>query len=152
MNKVFKVVWNKTKGCWTVASELAKSYGRAGGVAKRRRLKHTVAGVSVTAVLMSGLNIQSVEAFYHHDYLYNYYGNLGGDYAVEGAKAEGVVGAILFNPVNTTTDFTGSFTKAKTYSYDTLVGFNAFGKPLISRGVISQNYGNVTRITSKTSW
>lgn len=26
MNKVFKIVWSKTKGCYVVASEFAKSH------------------------------------------------------------------------------------------------------------------------------
>lgn len=29
MNKVFKIVWSKTKGCYVVASEFAKSHHRS---------------------------------------------------------------------------------------------------------------------------
>lgn len=32
MNKVFKIVWSKTKGCYVVASEFAKSHQSNGNL------------------------------------------------------------------------------------------------------------------------
>ena len=31
MNKIYKVVWNKTKNCYVVANELAKGHTRGNG-------------------------------------------------------------------------------------------------------------------------
>ncbi|WP_298706692.1 ESPR domain-containing protein [uncultured Veillonella sp.] len=45
MNKIFKIIWSKTKGCYVVASEFAKSH-QAGGVKRTRRL---------TAAIMTAL-------------------------------------------------------------------------------------------------
>lgn len=28
MNKIYKLIWNKAKNCWVVASELAKGHGK----------------------------------------------------------------------------------------------------------------------------
>lgn len=36
MNKVFKIVWSKTKGCYVVASEFAKSHQSGATRASRK--------------------------------------------------------------------------------------------------------------------
>lgn len=46
MNKIFKVVWSKTKGCFVVASELAKSH--QGGT---RRVKRISVALMVALIL-----------------------------------------------------------------------------------------------------
>ncbi|HWQ61319.1 MAG TPA: ESPR domain-containing protein, partial [Negativicutes bacterium] len=35
MNRIYKVVWNRTRACWQVVSELAKSVGRRKAVGRR---------------------------------------------------------------------------------------------------------------------
>ncbi|MDO4921286.1 MAG: ESPR-type extended signal peptide-containing protein [Phascolarctobacterium sp.] len=49
MNKIFKVVWNKARGCYVVASEFAKSRTKSGRAAK-------AAAVAVAAALTLGMN------------------------------------------------------------------------------------------------
>lgn len=63
MNKIFKVVWSKTKGCFVVASELAKSH--QGGT---RRVKRISVALMVALILAPQMIT----------YAYNYI-NVGGD-------------------------------------------------------------------------
>lgn len=63
MNKIFKVVWSKTKGCFVVASELAKSH--QGGT---RRVKRISVALMVALILAPQMTT----------YAYNYI-NVGGD-------------------------------------------------------------------------
>ena len=47
MNKIFKVIYNRAKHCYVVASELAKSYSKGGGSRSIRRAMVTL-GVAVS--------------------------------------------------------------------------------------------------------
>ena len=59
MNKIYKVIWNKAKGCYQVASEFAHQQGRGGST--KSAVKHTAAVLTVMALLggISGMNIVS---------------------------------------------------------------------------------------------
>ena len=49
MNKIYKLIWSKTKNCWVVASELAKGYGK-----NKSRIKNSLLAVFVTSALLAG--------------------------------------------------------------------------------------------------
>ena len=57
MNKVYRVIFNVKKGCYTVASEIAKRTGKSGGT-----MKSAVVAASVLVVLASLGGISSVDA------------------------------------------------------------------------------------------
>ena len=59
MNKIYKVIWNKAKGCYQVASEFAHQQGRGGST--KSAVKHTAAVLTVMALLggISGMHIVS---------------------------------------------------------------------------------------------
>ena len=57
MNKVYRVIFNVKKGCYTVVSEIAKQTGKSGGT-----MKSAVVAASVLAVLASLGGISSVDA------------------------------------------------------------------------------------------
>ena len=59
MNKIYKVIWNKAKGCYQVASEFAHQQGRSGST--KSAVKHTAAVLAVMALLggISGINMVS---------------------------------------------------------------------------------------------
>ena len=57
MNKVYRVIFNVKKGCYTVVSEIAKRTGKSGGT-----MKSAVVAASVLAVLASVGGITSVDA------------------------------------------------------------------------------------------
>lgn len=50
MNKIFKLIWSKTKNCWVVASELAKGHAKS----TSGRAKGSVLAASVLTVLLGG--------------------------------------------------------------------------------------------------
>lgn len=52
MNKIYKLIWSKTKNCWVVASELAKGHGKN---KSRREGKSLLAVAVMTALLGSAL-------------------------------------------------------------------------------------------------
>lgn len=49
MNKIFKLIWSKTKNCWVVASELAKGHGK-----DKSRVKNSLLAVFVMSALLAG--------------------------------------------------------------------------------------------------
>ena len=50
MNKIYKLIWSKTKNCWVVASELAKGHGKN----KSRREGKSLLAVAVMTALLGG--------------------------------------------------------------------------------------------------
>ncbi len=63
MNKIYKVVWNKTKNCYVVANELAKGHTRGNGSRSLGRQTVRVLGaLLVSAYLVGGYGVQSVWA------------------------------------------------------------------------------------------
>ena len=58
MNRIYKVIWNKAKGCYQVASEFAHQQGRGGSTKSAR---HLAAVLAVTALLggFSGIYVAS---------------------------------------------------------------------------------------------
>lgn len=49
MNKIYKLIWSKTKNCWVVASELAKGHGN-----NKSRVKNSLLAVFVMTALLAG--------------------------------------------------------------------------------------------------
>ncbi|MFQ9400923.1 MAG: ESPR domain-containing protein [Dialister sp.] len=49
MNKIYKLIWSKTKNCWVVASELAKGHGK-----DKSRIKNSLLAVFVMSALLAG--------------------------------------------------------------------------------------------------
>lgn len=49
MNKIYKLIWSKTKNCWVVASELAKGHGK-----NKSRIKNSLLAVFVISALLAG--------------------------------------------------------------------------------------------------
>ena len=49
MNKIYKLIWSKTKNCWVVASELAKGYGK-----NKSRIKNSLLAAFVMSALLAG--------------------------------------------------------------------------------------------------
>ena len=111
MNRIYNVIWSKTKKCYVVVSEIVKS---GGGKVKSLHMSKTLARmgtVMAVAALLAGVNITSVNAVDTHDkaiiingvyggyatakdggnewsYLYNY-NNPGNMYALDGSASTG---------------------------------------------------------------
>ena len=111
MNRIYNVIWSKTKKCYVVVSEIVKS---GGGKVKSLHTGKTHArmgAVMAVAALLAGVNITSVNAVDTHDkaiiingvyggyatakdggnewsYLYNY-NNPGNMYALDGSASTG---------------------------------------------------------------
>ena len=108
MNKVYRVVFNVKKGCYTVVSEIAKRTGKPGGVLK----SYTVAA-STLAVLISLGGIASVDAA-------NYVNISGTEGSISASASKGMfVGSKEFNFNSegisvTGTDYAGSTKKNTT--------------------------------------
>ncbi|MBS6028940.1 MAG: hypothetical protein KH813_05935, partial [Negativicoccus succinicivorans] len=49
MNKIYKLIWSKTKNCWVVASEMAKGHGK-----NKSRVQNSLLAAFVTAALLAG--------------------------------------------------------------------------------------------------
>ena len=49
MNKIYKLIWSKTKNCWVVASELARGHGK-----NKSRIKNSMLAVFVMSALLAG--------------------------------------------------------------------------------------------------
>ena len=62
MNKIFKLIWSKTKNCWVVASELAKGHAKS----TSGRAKGSVLAASVLTVLL-GSALFPMDAVYAAD-------------------------------------------------------------------------------------
>lgn len=49
MNRIYKVIWNKGKNCYSVVSEIAKTHGKSSGCRKK-----AVTAVMVLSLLSAG--------------------------------------------------------------------------------------------------
>ena len=108
MNKVYRVIFNVKKGCYTVVSEIAKQTGKSGV-----SMKSAVVAASVLAVLASLGGISSVDAA-------NYVNISGTEGSISASASKGMFsGSKEFNFNSegisvTGTDFTGSTKKYTT--------------------------------------
>ena len=108
MNKVYRVIFNVKKGCYTVVSEIAKQTGKSGG-----SIKSAVLAASVLAVLASLGGISSVDAA-------NYVNISGTEGSISASASKGMFdGSKEFNFNSegisvTGTDFAGSTKKNTT--------------------------------------
>ena len=108
MNKVYRVIFNVKKGCYTVVSEIAKRTGKSGG-----SMKSAVVAASVLAVLASLGGISSVDAA-------NYVNISGTEGSISASASKGMFGGskeFNFNSEGisvTGTDFAGSTKKNTT--------------------------------------
>ena len=63
MNKIYKIVWNKTKNCYVVASELAKSHTKGSGMRSfRLRTARVLSALFLSAYLAGGFGAQAAWA------------------------------------------------------------------------------------------
>ncbi len=105
MNKVYRVIFNVKKGCYTVVSEIAKQTGKSGG-----SIKSAVLAASVFVVLASLGGISSVDAA-------NYVNISGTEGSISASASKGMFGGskeFNFNSEGisvTGTDFAGSTKK-----------------------------------------
>ena len=105
MNKVYRVIFNVKKGCYTVVSEIAKRTGKSGSVVK----SYTVAAATL-AVLISLGGIASVDAA-------NYVNINGSEGSISASATQGIFGGskeFNFNSDGlslTGTDYIGSTKK-----------------------------------------
>ena len=108
MNKVYRVIFNVKKGCYTVVSEIAKRTGKSGG-----SMKSAVVAASVLAVLASLGGISSVDAV-------NYVNISGTEGSISASASKGMFGGskeFNFNSEGISvigTDFAGSTKKNTT--------------------------------------
>lgn len=108
MNKVYRVIFNVKKGCYTVVSEIAKRTGKSGG-----SMKSAVVAASVLAVLASLGGISSVDAA-------NYVNISGTEGSISASASKGMFGGskeFNFNSEGisvTGTDYAGSTKKNTT--------------------------------------
>ncbi|WP_456155663.1 ESPR-type extended signal peptide-containing protein [Veillonella sp.] len=108
MNKVYRVIFNVKKGCYTVVSEIAKRTGKSGGL-----MKSAVVATSVFAVLASLGGISSVDAA-------NYVNISGTEGSISASASKGMFGGskeFNFNSEGisvTGTDYAGSSKKNTT--------------------------------------
>ena len=111
MNKVYRVIFNVKKGCYTVVSEIAKRTGKSGG-----SMKSAVVAASVLAVLASLGGISFVDAA-------NYVNISGTEGSISASASKGMLGGskeFNFNSDGisvTGTDYAGS-TKKNTVIQD----------------------------------
>lgn len=98
MNKIYKVIWSKVKGCYVVASEIAKRNGKSSTGSR-----HVLLGAVMAAALLTpgmGMNAEAALVInsdhggtlhvypYSGDvHLYNYY-NPGNHEAPDGSSGE----------------------------------------------------------------
>ena len=93
MNKVYKVVWNKARNCYVVASEFAKSHTKShSGSTKRVRVGTTAALMAVAVLTGFAMPAQAAVS-------------IGTDGTVKAEKADiNALNNLLKNGVTTTTD------------------------------------------------
>ena len=87
MNKVFKIIWNKSKCCFSVVSEIAKNHKKAKAVSKKTLV------LFVSAFLVGSMGIAHVEATndVHYISVKGTSQDADSNYNNDGAKGNGAI-------------------------------------------------------------
>ena len=165
MNRIYNVIWSKTKKCYVVVSEIVKS---GGGKVKSLHMGKTHArmgAVMAVAALLAGVNISSVNAaaimindvdtYYGYakaqaggdkwSYLYNY-NNPGNMYALDGSATTGYYSGSALNGISI-----GHNTKIQEASDPTYYSGVAIGDYAQATGGLSFSIGNYAQSTKPSA-
>ena len=165
MNRIYNVIWSKTKKCYVVVSEIVKS---GGGKVKSMHTGKTHArmgAVMAVAALLAGVNISSVNAaaimindvdtYYGYakaqaggdkwSYLYNY-NNPGNMYALDGSATTGYYSGSALNGISI-----GHNTKIQEASDPTYYSGVAIGDYAQATGGLSFSIGNYAQSTKPSA-
>ena len=163
MNRIYNVIWSKTKKCYVVVSEIVKS---GGGKVKSLHTNKTyahmsavmavaalVAGVNITSVNAAAIMIDGVNAGYataqnggnKWSYLYNYNnpGNMG---ALDGSATTGYYSGSALNGISI-----GHNTKIQEDSDPTYYSGVAIGDYAQATGGLSFSIGNYAQSTKPSA-
>ena len=67
MNKVYKIIWSKTRDCYVVVSELAKRNAKGSGVRScRMKATRALSALLVSSVLVGGFSVPTAWAANPH--------------------------------------------------------------------------------------
>ena len=126
MNRIFKVVWSKTKHCYVVVSELAGMQGKKSRSEKRSVQRSSMSSSKVSAkwlraalaaaVLVGGIGVAQVEA----SYLYAGKGSVGSNEVTNTNKE-----AVALNPSKNGTTNDGRSVENKTGFQSVVIGTEA---------------------------
>ena len=163
MNRIYNVIWSKTKKCYVVASEIVKS---GGGKVKSLHTAKTythVSAVMAVAALLAGVNITSVNAAAimidgvnggyataqnggnKWSYLYNY-NNPGNMNALDGSATTGYYSGSALNGISI-----GHNTKIQESSDPTYYSGVAIGDYAQATGGLSFSLGNYAQSTKPSA-
>ena len=165
MNRIYNIIWSKTKKCYVVVSEIVKS---GGGKVKSLHMGKTHArmgAVMAVAALLAGVNISSVNAaaimindvdtYYGYakaqaggdkwSYLYNY-NNPGNMYALDGSATTGYYSGSALNGISI-----GHNTKIQEASDPTYYSGVAIGDYAQATGGLSFSIGNYAQSTKPSA-
>ena len=164
MNRIYNVIWSKTKKCYVVVSEIVKS---GGGKVKSLHTGKTHARMGVVmavAALLAGVNITSVNAAAiiinnvnnsgyatgqaggdKWSYLYNY-NNPGNMYALDGTATTGYYSGSALNGISI-----GHNTKIQESSDPTYYSGVAIGDYAQATGGLSFSIGNYAQSTKPSA-
>ena len=163
MNRIYNVIWSKTKKCYVVVSEIVKS---SGGKVKSLHTGKTYAHVSTVmavAALLAGVNITSVNAAAimidgvnagyataknggnQWSYLYNY-NNPGNMSALDGSATTGYYSGSALNGISI-----GHNTKIQEASDPTYYSGVAIGDYAQATGGLSFSLGNYAQSTKPSA-
>jgi len=163
MNRIYNVIWSKTKKCYVVASEIVKS---SGGKVKSLHTGKTythmstvmavaalLAGVNITSVNAAAIMIDGVNAGYataqnggnKWSYLYNY-NNPGNMNALDGSATTGYYSGSALNGISI-----GHNTKIQEASDPTYYSGVAIGDYAQATGGLSFSLGNYAQSTKPSA-
>ena len=164
MNRIYNVIWSKTKKCYVVVSEIVKS---GGGKVKSLHTGKThtrMSAVMAVAALLAGVNITSVNAAAiiinnvnnsgyatgqaggdKWSYLYNY-NNPGNMYALDGTATTGYYSGSALNGISI-----GHNTKIQESSDPTYYSGVAIGDYAQATGGLSFSIGNYAQSTKPSA-
>lgn len=92
MNKIYKVIWSKTKNCYVAVSEMAKSHGRDKSKTSRISSVKGSLSVGLAALIIASLgaltplNVNALEEIHPMDNLKNIYFHINDENNGEGNK------------------------------------------------------------------
>ncbi|WP_054747838.1 ESPR-type extended signal peptide-containing protein [Veillonella rogosae] len=163
MNRIYNVIWSKTKKCYVVVSEIVKS---SGGKVKSLHTGKTythmstvmavaalLAGVNITSVNAAAIMIDGVNAGYataknggnQWSYLYNY-NNPGNMSALDGTATTGYYSGSALNGISI-----GHNTKIQEASDPTYYSGVAIGDYAQATGGLSFSLGNYAQSTKPSA-
>ena len=165
MNRIYNVIWSKTKKCYVVVSEIVKSGGGKVRSLHTGKTHARMGAVMAVAALLAGVNISSVNAaaimindvdtYYGYakaqaggdkwSYLYNY-NNPGNMYALDGSATTGYYSGSALNGISI-----GHNTKIQESSDPTYYSGVAIGDYAQATGGLSFSLGNYAQSTKPSA-